>query len=608
MEHKTNNRAVLIYDGDCGICREWVEYWKNVTGEEVDYRPYQEIEADYPAITGDEFRRAIQFIEPDGARLSGAGAVFRLYRKHPPYSLLTRLYRRLRGFAYISEYCYRFFSRHRGVLGFMTHLFWGKGFVPARYHIISWIFLRLLGCIYLAAFASLSVQIRGLIGSEGILPLNTYLYQLKDQLGQDAYWRVPTLFWFHLNDGFLDFICLAGVLLSLFVIFNILQRTSLLLLYLLYLSLYYAGQTFMTFQWDMLLLEAGFLAIFLTTGSHIIIWLYRWLLFRFMFMGGAVKLLSLDPAWDHLTALNYYFETQPLPTPLAWYAHHLPQWLLMGSTAATLIIELLFSFLIFSPRRFRMIAACCIILFQSLIVLTGNYNFFNLLTIAICLFLFDDAALNERLPGIAVNRLSSVGINHPGKMTTAIASLFAMVAIYTSLEQMGRYTGAGRDKPLSAINRLISPFQIVNSYGPFAVMSTTRNEIIIEGSRDRESWTAYGFKYKPGDLSRRPEWIIPHQPRLDWQMWFAALSNPWQTWWFENLLLRLLTNSKAVTGLFAFNPFPDKPPQSVRARFYEYHFTDAEERKQSGNWWKRKLVGEYYPAITLSMKVEEYPR
>jgi len=253
----------------------------------------------------------------------------------------------------------------------------------------------LLACIYLAAFLSFGVQIIGLIGTDGVLPLDQYLLQLKQHLGTSAYWQTPMLFWFGLNDNILMFSCILGALLSCVLMFGVLQRTTLILLYLLYLSLFYAGQTFMTFQWDLLLLESGFLAIFLPTGSKIVVWLYRWLVFRFMFLGGLVKIISRDPTWDNLTALNYHFETQPLPTIFAWYAHHLPEYLLMVGAAVTLITELLLPFLIFTPRRFRITAACFFILFQLSILFTGNYNFFNLLTISLCLFLFDDAAIKK---------------------------------------------------------------------------------------------------------------------------------------------------------------------------------------------------------------------
>lgn len=590
---------VLIYDGDCGICREWVDYWRCVTGPGVEYRPYQQVAGDYPDISLQEFEAAVQLIGPDAKRCSGARACLELYRNKPPYQLFIWLYDYLPGVALISESCYGFLSRHRGLLAFFTHLFWGREFRPAEFYLTSWVFLRLLGLIYCAAFLSLYVQITGLIGTDGILPLANYLDAARNTLGNTAYYRLPMIFWLDCSNGFLQFVCLAGAVTSLFVVFNFLSRMSLLIMYLLYLSLVYGGQQFMSFQWDMLLLEAGFLALFLYRGSHITVWLYRWLVFRFMFLGGMVKILSHDPTWRNLTALHFHFETQPLPSPLAWYAHHLPDPLLNSAVAATLIIEIFIPFLIFTPRRLRFFAAWCIIIFQSCIILTGNYNFFNLLTITLCLFLFDDAALRKTLPA-AVSKIITARQKPTIKKPAAVfLSLFAALVCYSSGEQLLLVLKQDPGRQPSALTRWLAPFQIVNNYGPFAVMTTLRYEIQIEGSNDKKHWRVYEFKYKPGDPGKPLSWNIPHQPRLDWQMWFAALSSPDSNIWFKNLLVRLLQNKTAVIGLFARNPFPDRAPSFVRARFYEYHFTTPQQRESSGNVWKRRLVAEYYPAVSL---------
>lgn len=601
MDKQNDNPSILIYDGDCIICREWVDYWSYITGKNVIYQAYQDVASSYPDISLDEFEGAIQLIEPDGMRCSGAKASFKLYQNTPSYTLLIWLYEILPGFAFISEGFYGFFSRHRNFLSFITHLFWGKGFKPSNYHTTAWVFLRFLGLIYLSAFLSLYVQIAGLIGTEGILPLGAYLDFARSSLGNEAYFRLPMIFWFYLSDGFLELVCLAGAVISLFVIFNFMLRTSLVLLFFLYLSLVYAGQQFMSFQWDMLLLEAGFLAIFLNRGSHIVVWLYRWLIFRFMFLSGMVKLLSGDPTWwDKLTALNFHFETQPLPVPLAWYAHHGPENILMAVVAVTLVIELLVPFLIFTPRRFRILAAWCFILFQTCIILTGNYNFFNLLTIVLCLFLFDDTAIQKLIPYFLQNKLPEIKTSPANILATISMCLFASIVLYSSSEQLLFALQRDRTKEPSALTRLLAPLHAVNSYGPFAVMTTVRNEIEIEGSHDKQTWLAYEFKYKPGGLDKDLSWIIPHQPRLDWQMWFAALSSPERNIWFQNLMVRLLQNKKAVTDLFEINPFSEQAPASIRARLYEYHFTTPQEREETGNIWKRRLVNEYYPAVSLS--------
>ena len=592
-------QAVLIYDGECGICREWVDYWHQLTGEEVNYLPYQEAEHDYPNIPVEDFEAAIHLIESDGTISKGANASYRLYRDVHPQSILLFLYRFFPGFAYFSELSYRFFSTHRGLLAFVTHLFWGRAFEPARYHIISQLFLRLLGCVYLAAFVSFVVQANALIGADGVLPLEYFLSGFKEQVGSVFYLRLPTLFWFSHADGFITSVCIAGIILSLCLITGFLTRSSLILLYILYLSIVNVGQLFMSFQWDILLLECGFLAIFLPWGSRLIVWLFRWLVFRFMFLGGVVKIVSRDQSWDTLTALSYHFETQPLPTPLAWYAHHLPDIVLMSAAGITLIIELLLPFLIFSPRRFRHVAALCFLFFQTMILLTGNYNFFNLLTMSMCLFLFDDAAIKRLL---SVRILSLVSINKfpsAGVMATCCALLMTVTSIVIGSTQVVSVMSRDTALRLTGAHQLLRPFSIVNAYGPFAVMTKVRNEIVIEGSADKTSWQEYQFKYKPGDLEQCPGWVSPHQPRVDWQMWFAVFSKPEQQRWLFNLLVRLLQNSEAVTGLFAYNPFPDEPPVGIRARVYHYTFTSVEERKETGRCWNRSLVGEYYPQMSL---------
>lgn len=596
-------RPVLVYDGGCGICREWVDYWRALTGNAFDARAYQDAAADFPNIAPQEFERAIQLIEIDGSVSSGAEATFRLYRGIAPWSCLSFLYRWLPGFRQLSEFAYSFLSRRRGLLAGLTHFFWGRNIRPIRFTVTAWIFLRLLGLIYLAAFTSFGVQAQGLIGSEGLLPLQEYLAALSEHLGGAAWYRAPNVFWLGAGDAFIRGAWIAGCVFSVSLACGLFVRLSLVALYVLYLSLFYAGQAFMTFQWDLLLLETGFLAIFLPAGGPVIPWLYRWLVFRFMFLGGAVKILSGDPTWDNLTALTFHFETQPLPTPAAWYAHHLPVWVLMGLAAATFIVELILPFLILAPRRLRMFAGWCFIIFQCAIIITGNYNFFNLLTICACLFLFDDTAVSSVLPARLSTRLEPLASRSPSVPAAAALGLFAILILYVSSESIVRYLGGDRDAQVSPVTRVLSPCQCVNTYGPFAVMTTRRHEIIIEGSADSINWREYAFRYKPGTVSKITGWIVPHQPRLDWQMWFAALSRPERQPWFRNLLARLLLASDPVVGLLESTPFSDAPPTAVRALFYRYQFTTPAERSRSGNWWKRELVGEYHPAVRLSVDI-----
>jgi hypothetical protein len=320
-------------------------------------------------------------------------------------------------------------------------------------------------------------------------------------LGNSAYRLLPSLFWVNSSDFALVAGTVVGVVLGLLVIADRWTRPALIALFALYLSYVYAGQDFMSFQWDSLLLEAGFLAIFLTGKSRIVVWLYRWLVFRYLFLAGVVKLLSADPTWHDLTALEYHFWTQPLPTPLGWYAAQLPPWLLIGGTAATLVIEVGSVFLVFLPRRLRAVAACCVLLLQSLIALTGNYNFFNLLTMLLCVFLFDDAALRRLIPWWLESRMQSRALL-PGRTATVIATALALFVVPVGVNRIWQ-TLARTDLPvLGALTQTVSPLNIVNPYGLFAVMTITRPEIVIEGSADGQVWREYVFRYKPGPLSR----------------------------------------------------------------------------------------------------------
>jgi predicted DCC family thiol-disulfide oxidoreductase YuxK len=573
----------LLYDGDCGICRYWVRYWQGLTGEGVLYRPYQEVAPDFPTIPVEAFKRAIQLIEPDGDVYSGAAAAFRVLRRAPGRQAWWWCYANLPGFAWVSEWAYAYFARRRGLLHRLTQILWGPALEPERYTLASWAFLRLFGAIYVAAFASLGIQILGLVGHAGILPAGAYLAAVHRELGAAAYRFLPTLFWVNSSDIALIAGTVVGAVLGLLVIADRWTRPALICLFLLYLSYTYAGQVFMNFQWDALLLEAGFLAIFLTGGSKIVVWLYRWLAFRYVFLAGAVKLLSGDPTWHNLTALEYHFWTQPLPTPLAWYAAQAPSWILIAGTAAALAIELGCVFLIFMPRRLRAAAAISVLLLQSLILLTGNYNFFNLLTMLLCIFLFDDAALRRLLPRW-LELLAQRRAPRAGRTATVVAAALALIIVPVGLNRIWQMFMQTDVPVLGVLARALSPLLIVNPYGLFAVMTTTRPEIIIEGSPDGYDWREYVFRYKPGPLSRPPLWNIPHQPRLDWQMWFAALGTVRENPWTINLMARLLEGSPAVTALLYSNPFADRPPKYVRAQLYEYRFADQHTHSLTGQW------------------------
>ena len=463
------------------------------------------------------------------------------------------------------------------------------------YQLVSALFLRLLGAIYLVAFASLGVQIEGLIGSQGIIPIGEKLAEFALHSGVERYVQAPTLFWLNASDLALNGAAVAGCLAALFIILNIWSRAALIIAFVLYLSLFNASQPFLNFQWDTLLLETGFLAIFLTPQSRVVIWLFRWLLFRLRFMSGLSKLSSGDPAWSGLTALDTYFEVQPLPNPIAWYVHQLPEWLLRFGTGATLFVELLVPFMMFLPRRWRFTAAWITIFWQVLIILTSNHNWINFLTIILCLFLFDDRALQRVLPQNLQTRLNwqpTVTANIAKQAGVGLLATFILIIGTLKLYELGTH----KNIPgiAAKVMHYTSAYSIVNQYHVFPTMTSNRIELELVGSQDGIEWKPYRFKYKPDKLNERPQFIIPHQPRVDWQMWFVTL-HPRHVPWFGHFLEALLDNSPTATALLAHNPFPESPPRYIRVDAYQYHFTNFEEREETGNWWKRTPLGVFTP-------------
>jgi hypothetical protein len=441
---------------------------------------------------------------------------------------------------------------------------------------------RLIGFIYLIAFVSWGVQSAGLIGSHGITPAAQFFQTVLQEYPATAHWDVPSLFWLSASDGALAAGWIAGALFALAAMFAPWRwaiRIALALCLVLWLSICSAGQDFLSFQWDILLSEAGFLAIF-ADDSPVRIWFFRWLIFRLMFFSGVVKLTSGDPNWKNLTALHYHYETQPLPNPVAWLMGQAPMWFQKVSTAFTFTAELVAPFLFFVPGIGRRLGAWVVIALQILIFLTGNYAFFNLLAIILALFLFIEPTKGSRPK------------SHRS-VDAVVGGFIFFVSACLMLQLFGLSTPGTR-----TILRWVEPLRLVNSYGLFAVMTTERQEIIVEGSNDGEHWLAYEFPYKPGDPRRAPPIVAPYQPRLDWQMWFAALSNYRENRWFVGMMIRLLQGEHAVLRLFRYNPFPNAPPRFIRARLYLYHFTHF---GQAG-WWTREERAMYFPPVGLKQQ------
>lgn len=492
-----------------------------------------------------------------------------------------------------------------------------------------------LGLVYLAAFWSLWVQVIGLVGEDGIRPAQEFFDYVAGRAGLSRLWEVPSWNWLiGASNGALHFLCAAGIVSAVAMMLGLAPLASAFICWSFYVSLYVAGQRFLSFQWDILLLEAGFLALFLTPPltkrvtretaepSRLIIWLFWLLIFKLMFSSGVVKLSSGDPAWRDLTALSHHYETTCLPAWTGWLMFQLPMWFHKLSAVGMFAIELVLPFGIFSGRFARLIVAAAFVALMVFIGLTGNYGFFNLLTIVLCIPLLCDAqwpqtlqarwapARKEKRPPAwpdemkqneetpydwSAYRTPLSERPWPRAFVTGLTG-FVLLCNIVPMASMFRPQWEW-PKPLMWLHRRQSAFHIASNYGLFATMTTRRPEIVFEGSNDGMNWQAYELPYKPGNLSRRPGLYGLHMPRLDWLLWFAALSGPNRHPWTATLAQRLLQGEPAVLGLFARNPFPDSPPRYVRARLFEYHFTNWQS--DSDNWWRREYLGPYLPQVQL---------
>lgn len=601
----------MIYDGDCGFCKRWIARWHRTTGDRVCYAPYQQAADQFPDVPREAFARSVHLITPDGAVYRGAEAVFRSLEaaghRRPVW-----FYRHVPGWAAAAERIYDFVASHRQPLIRVDRFIYGNESPPPTHHLTRWAFLRLLAVIYGIAFASFGVQARGLVGERGILPLDRFLEVVREHLGSQAYRLAPTVFWFAHSDGAIAAVCIAGVVIAALAFLRIAPGVMFFLLWGLYLSICVSGQIFMNYQWDALLLETGLLAVFLAPWrlwprldteappSAAVLGLLRWLLFRLMFASGAAKLFSADPVWWDLSALQFHYETQPLPTWIGWYAHQLPDTAQRACCLVMFVIELAVPFFIFVSGRLRQLAFALLVALQVLIALTGNYAFFNLLTLALCVCLLGDDSLRRCAPPPIRRRLDSPLPRRPRPLTQWLATpiaavfLFVLSAVLFFGQIVGReHVPAFTESWLAAA----APFRSVNTYGLFADMTTERPEIVIEGSDDGRTWREYDFKWKPGS-QRRPGFVAPHQPRLDWQMWFAALGSPQSRPVVVGLMIRLLEAEPVVLRLLDENPFPSGPPQFIRAIMYQYHFTDRAARRETGDWWRRERIGAYSRVLT----------
>ncbi|MFQ5482015.1 MAG: lipase maturation factor family protein [Nitrospinaceae bacterium] len=616
-------KPLLIFDGDCHFCRRLAAGWKLVTRDRVDYAPFQKVGDRYPGISKERFDASVQLVLPNGDVIEGAQAVFRALAFAPRWGRWFWLYRKAPGFAPLTEKVYAWVARRRSYFSRFSRAWWGDDLAPPEYFLTRRIFLACLSAIYAIAFVSLGVQIIGLIGQSGISPAAEYLEIVRRNTDGWRFFDFPTVFWMSADNGTLQSVAAIGAAVAVWSIFSRVRVWVFVLLWVLYLSAVTVGENFLMFQWDSLLLETGFLAIFLcpfqrssadSPGKEprppvIVVWLLRWLLFRLMFLSGVVKLASGDPAWSGLKALAFHFETQPLPTWIGWFAHQAPAWVLTLAVVLVFVVELGVPWLILGPRRVRIAAFWVFAGFQGVIMLTGNYCFFNLLAITLGLTLLDDRFFREAAGRLrfwtkAKPKGYPASLRNPALepwiKTPLLAGLTAGVVLVSGLQFVRLAApGLALPAPVTWTARAAASWHLVNNYGLFAVMTTTRPEIVLQGSADGVLWREYGFGWKPGELDRAPGFVAPHQPRLDWQMWFAALGDFRRNAWVLRLMNRLLEGAPEVENLFDHNPFPDQPPKYMRALVYDYKFTAAATREKTGAWWEREYRGQYAPYLKL---------
>ncbi|WP_446743797.1 lipase maturation factor family protein [Silvibacterium acidisoli] len=480
-----------------------------------------------------------------------------------------------------------------------------------------WIFLRALAAIYISAFYSLLFQIKGLIGPNGVLPAGQYLTAVDRSFHATRFWFAPSLLWFTSTDRALMALCWIGMLAALAAFANLWPRLSFSVAWICFLSFVAAAGDFSGYQSDGMLLEAGFLALFFapsgfrpelgaaTPPSRASLFLLQWEWFRIYFESGMVKLLSGDQQWRHLTAMNEYYQNGPLPTWIGWYVQHLPEWFHKASAAATLGMELLIVLLLFFPRRLRLICFLIVTPWEIGVILTANYTFLNYLVLMLGFLLLDDGYLGRLLPArFRIAPIAPVHEEHDAPRLSPLASL-KLAATAVMLTWIAYATTAELIRmPLPQLRlpdgpvRALEPFRIANRYGLFAVMTNGRYEIEFQGSNDGKTWTAYPFRYKPQALDGRPGIYAPYQPRFDWNLWFASLGD-----WRQNNIVplteeRLLDSSPQVLSLFAGNPFAGARPRYVRAVLWQYWFTSMQEKRTTGNWWRRNYLGIYAPVLT----------
>ena len=475
---------------------------------------------------------------------------------------------------------------------------WLDAFAGDHYRLTRRVFQRGLALVYGIAFLVAARQFVPLLGEHGILPVPRFVAAIP-------FTSSPSLFFLAPRDWAFTGAAWLGLALSLAALSGLSEKRGWLLsaltwgsLWILYLSFVNVGQVFYGFGWETMLLEAGFLAIFLgserTAPSGIVVVLYRWMLFRTMFGAGLIKMRG-DSCWRDLTCLYYHYETQPMPNPLSWYFHWLPRPFHKLEVLFNHFTELVVPFGYFAPQPIASIAGLVTIFFHLWLMASGNFSFLGLLTMVIAIPTLDDRMIRR------VSRIRAAPASSPPSTRShrwavrALAVLVGVLSIGPALNLLS---------PRQAMNTSYDPLHLVNSYGAFGSITRPRYEVVVLGTDSdtidaRTPWREYAFKAKPGDPRRAPPQIAPYHLRLDWLMWFCGFTPWYQEPWFANFAAKLLQNDPRTLSLIAGNPFPEKPPRYVRALLYEYRFTTPEERRKTGAWWARELRNEYFPIVSL---------
>lgn len=476
------------------------------------------------------------------------------------------------------------------------------------YWLTRFIILRFLGFVYAIAFLIAAQQLVPLVGEHGLTPASHYFERVQAHFGSRsaAAMQLPSLFWLGISDYGLTTFAWIGFALSLIVFGGYANAILLAILWAMYMSIIHIGQIWYGYGWETQLLETGFLSIFLCPlldprpfpkcrPPVLVLWLFRWLGFRIMVGAGLIKLRG-DPCWRDLTCLYYHYETQPIPNPISRYLHFAPHWFHKFGTAWNHFIELIVPWFLFGPRHARHIAGALLVSFQIILIISGNLSFLNYVTIIPFLACFDDTVLRHALPLAIVSRSERAAReSEPSRINSAIAAALLVLIAYLSIQPIANLISE-RQIMNSSFDRL----SLVNTYGAFGAVGKERNEIVFEGTEDTvitgdTQWKEYEFKAKPGNPNLRPPFIAPYQPRIDWQIWFAAMASPAEYPWTLHFVWRLLHNDPGTLSLLRYNPFPVSPPHYIRARLYRYRFAPPADPV----WWKRESIGEWLPALSV---------